>query len=192
MCHIWYVIKQNVLQEEKNFKLRIRPAEVLTWKDVDLQIASASVGKTNLEYKCKCAQTCNGGESISNEENQVLIEKQEIVDETFDFSYDDELFEDAEELCEAKEQLDPKQKKYKDWLLKNGTKAFEWWKNPPTKVLLKVHIFNYTNVGEFLAGTDKKFKLQQLGPYVYREKSEKINITENTEESTLTYRVKDI
>lgn len=49
----------------------------------------------------------------------------------------------------------------------------EWWLSPPVDPLVKVHVFNYTNIEEFLNGTDDKIKVVDIGPYTYREKVEK-------------------
>nr|CAD7576294.1 unnamed protein product [Timema californicum] len=48
-----------------------------------------------------------------------------------------------------------------------GLPPYEWWKNPPDKVLLRVYVFNITNAVEFQNGTDSKIKLQEVGPYVF-------------------------
>lgn len=45
---------------------------------------------------------------------------------------------------------------------------FNLWENPPLDVYLKVYIFNVTNADSFLAGSDKKLKVEEVGPYVYR------------------------
>lgn len=42
--------------------------------------------------------------------------------------------------------------------------------------MLQIHIFNYTNIDRFLQGKDDKIKLQDVGPYVYREQGEKVNL----------------
>lgn len=62
-------------------------------------------------------------------------------------------------------------------MLKNGTKALEWWIDSPLKPLLKVHIFNYTNIDAVLSGREKKIKVQDVGPYVYEEKVERVKIS---------------
>ncbi|XP_018321668.1 scavenger receptor class B member 1 [Agrilus planipennis] len=67
-----------------------------------------------------------------------------------------------------------------------GFPPYEWWKNPPDEVLLRVYIFNVTNSEEFLSGTDVKLKLQEVGPIIYREKLTHSNISFN-ENGTLSY-----
>lgn len=70
--------------------------------------------------------------------------------------------------------------------LEYNSKAAEWWENPPINPLLKVHVFNYTNVEEFMAGVDEKLNVVDLGPYVYLETSKKQNVTHN--HTTITYK----
>lgn len=49
----------------------------------------------------------------------------------------------------------------------NG-EIFTLWQRPPVELLLKVYLFNITNHEAFLAGRDKKLKVAEVGPYVYR------------------------
>lgn len=42
--------------------------------------------------------------------------------------------------------------------------------------MLQIHIFNYTNMDRFLQGKDDKIKVHDVGPYVYREQGEKVNL----------------
>ncbi|KAJ8956251.1 hypothetical protein NQ318_014983 [Aromia moschata] len=67
-----------------------------------------------------------------------------------------------------------------------GLPPYEWWLDPPDEVLLKVYLFNITNSEEFLAGTDKKIKVSEVGPITYREKLTHTNPTFN-ENGTFTY-----
>lgn len=70
----------------------------------------------------------------------------------------------------------------------NSTAA-EWWENPPINPLLKVHVFNYTNVDEFLEGKSLKLEVVDLGPYVFLETTGKTNVSFNND-GTITYREK--
>lgn len=67
-----------------------------------------------------------------------------------------------------------------------GFPAYDWWKDPPDEVLLKVYIFNVTNSAEYLAGNDTDLKLDEIGPFVYQEKLRHTNITFNGN-GTMTY-----
>jgi len=71
--------------------------------------------------------------------------------------------------------------------LVNGTQAKSWWEKPPIFPLMKVHIFNYTNVADFLAGRDAKLKLEDLGPLTYKEITEKVDLKHH-DDNTITYR----
>ncbi|XP_055628151.1 lysosome membrane protein 2 isoform X2 [Toxorhynchites rutilus septentrionalis] len=73
--------------------------------------------------------------------------------------------------------------------LRYNTTAAEWWEKPPVNPLLRVHVFNYTNIDEFMKGQAKKLHVVDLGPYVYHETAEKVNITFNND-GTITYKEK--
>jgi len=49
-----------------------------------------------------------------------------------------------------------------------GLPAYEWWKNPPDQVLLRVYLFNVTNSERFESGLDSKLELNEIGPIVFR------------------------
>lgn len=53
-------------------------------------------------------------------------------------------------------------------VIRNNTKAFDWWISQPEKPLLRVRLFNYTNVDRFLDGDDDTLQVQEMGPYTYR------------------------
>ncbi|GLV36662.1 uncharacterized protein CBL_02503 [Carabus blaptoides fortunei] len=67
-----------------------------------------------------------------------------------------------------------------------GLPPFEWWREPPDEVLLSAYIFNVTNAEAFIAGTDKKMQMEEVGPIVYLEKLRHSNVTFN-ENGTLSY-----
>jgi hypothetical protein len=66
---------------------------------------------------------------------------------------------------------------------------FIWWKNPIPEVLLKVYVFNITNADDFIAGRDKKLKLQEIGPIVFQEIAQNDDIKFHNENSTMSYTV---
>lgn len=74
-------------------------------------------------------------------------------------------------------------------MLIDNTTAVKWWRNPPLDPHIKVHVFNYTNTDRFLKGLDKKLVVEDLGPYVYVEKFEKVDVKFN-KNYTISYRVK--
>ncbi|KAK2583550.1 hypothetical protein KPH14_009504 [Odynerus spinipes] len=61
-------------------------------------------------------------------------------------------------------------------IIRNGTTAFEFWQRSPVRLLYKIYIFNYTNVEDFESGKASKLKVQELGPYMYRETMKRVNI----------------
>lgn len=52
----------------------------------------------------------------------------------------------------------------------------EWWIDSPIQPLIKVYIFNYTNIDDYMSGRDKKIKVQEVGPYVYKEFGQRVNL----------------
>lgn len=58
----------------------------------------------------------------------------------------------------------------------------------PIQPLLKVHVFNYTNIEDFLSGRDSKIKLQDVGPYVYKQFGQRVNL-EFYEDHKITFNV---
>ncbi|XP_066594761.1 scavenger receptor class B member 1-like [Prorops nasuta] len=71
----------------------------------------------------------------------------------------------------------------------NGSSAFAWWQRPPVRVMYKMYLFNYTNVDEFNSGAAKKLKVEELGPYIYRETLSKTNVQLN-DDNTVSFREK--
>lgn len=59
-------------------------------------------------------------------------------------------------------------------ILKNGTRAFDAWADPPPPIYMKFYFFNVTNPLEILDG--EKPVVDEIGPYVYREYRPKENI----------------
>ncbi|XP_018328053.1 scavenger receptor class B member 1-like [Agrilus planipennis] len=76
-----------------------------------------------------------------------------------------------------------------NFVLSNNTLAYENWKMPPVRPLLKIHLFNYTNVDAYGNGIANKFKVQDVGPFVYEETLEKVNVRFH-QDSTVSYQEK--
>lgn len=68
--------------------------------------------------------------------------------------------------------------------------GYELWRAPPPKPILKVYIFNYTNVEEFESGRAKKLHVEQVGPYAYFEELERVNIKFSKVDGTVSYQEK--
>lgn len=62
--------------------------------------------------------------------------------------------------------------------------------NPKYDTLLKVHIFNYTNILSYLAGKDDRIHLKDIGPLTYKEHTTKVNVVYNNN-YTVTFRVRE-
>ncbi|XP_012270757.1 lysosome membrane protein 2-like [Orussus abietinus] len=73
--------------------------------------------------------------------------------------------------------------------LKNGTTTYGLWERPLVRAAYRIRIFNYTNVDEFESGLDPKLKVQELGPYIYRETLTRVNV-QSHENGTITYQEK--
>ena len=50
------------------------------------------------------------------------------------------------------------------------------WEEPPIQPIMSIYMFNYTNVDQWLNGSEA-LKVEELGPYIYQEKWSKRNIT---------------
>ncbi|XP_053965743.1 lysosome membrane protein 2 [Anastrepha ludens] len=74
-------------------------------------------------------------------------------------------------------------------VLKNDSEIARNWMDPNPKydTLLKVHIFNYTNIDKYLAGIDDKIKVEDIGPLTYKEHTTKVNVSFN-QNHTVTFR----
>ncbi|XP_003690138.2 scavenger receptor class B member 1 [Apis florea] len=72
----------------------------------------------------------------------------------------------------------------------NGSLSFQYWQKPGVVRLTKVYIFNVTNVENFLQYNEKP-KLQEIGPFVYKEDMEKVNIVFHNN-GTVSYQHKKI
>ncbi|KAJ6637985.1 Scavenger receptor class B member 1 [Pseudolycoriella hygida] len=83
--------------------------------------------------------------------------------------------------------FDPITQIVKDQLsIREGSLLFFLFKNPPLEVFISVYVFNVTNVEAFLSKKDSKLKVEEVGPYVYREFLEHTNYTFHSN-GTLTY-----
>ncbi|KAM3963725.1 scavenger receptor class B member 3 [Aphomia sociella] len=69
----------------------------------------------------------------------------------------------------------------------NESMSYEMWREPPIQMYLECFLFNISNVNELISGKNKKIRVEQMGPYVFRETHTKTNITWNNENSTLTF-----
>ena len=74
--------------------------------------------------------------------------------------------------------------------LRPGSQVTEAWIKPPVRPLLQLYFFNTTNPEGFLRG--EKPHLLEVGPYVYEEEWEKVNVTWGEEGNNVKYQLKKI
>lgn len=67
------------------------------------------------------------------------------------------------------------------------SRSYVAWKQPPINLSMDIYMFNWTNPEDFENHLIKP-RFQQLGPYRFTEKPDKVNIQFNPQNSTVTYR----
>ncbi|XP_060657270.1 scavenger receptor class B member 1 [Drosophila nasuta] len=73
-------------------------------------------------------------------------------------------------------------------LAENSERAKSWVNpGPDTDTVLKAHIFNYTNIEDYLAGRADKIHVEDLGPLTYQEHTVKDQVSFN-KNHTVTFR----
>ncbi|KAM8716243.1 hypothetical protein ACLKA7_003171 [Drosophila subpalustris] len=77
--------------------------------------------------------------------------------------------------------------KHKEMALAPDTQVYENWKTPPMELHLDIYMYNWTNPEEF-GNLSSKPILQQLGPYRFIDKPDKIDIVWHPENNSVTYR----
>ena len=74
--------------------------------------------------------------------------------------------------------------------LRPGSQVTQAWIQPPVRPLLQMYFFNTSNPEGFLRG--EKPQLVEVGPYVYEEEWEKVNVTWEDEGEHVKYRLKKV
>ncbi|XP_026734624.1 lysosome membrane protein 2-like [Trichoplusia ni] len=64
-------------------------------------------------------------------------------------------------------------------VIRNNSIAYKIWKRPNVQPLMKVHLFNYTNWEQVKDGVDEKLRVEEVGPYIYAQQLERVNIRFN-------------
>lgn len=65
--------------------------------------------------------------------------------------------------------------------------TYEMWRKPPVQPPVKIYIFNFTNVEDFEMGRAQKLHVQELGPYVYFEEMERVNVRFSKVDGTVSF-----
>ncbi|EFA01368.1 sensory neuron membrane protein 2 [Tribolium castaneum] len=74
--------------------------------------------------------------------------------------------------------------------LEDGTKQYDRFVELPFPVDFKVYLFNVSNPQQVLDGTEKP-KLEEIGPFVYKQYRKKTILGKNEEEDTISYTQKE-
>ncbi|KAF4520712.1 hypothetical protein B566_EDAN012499 [Ephemera danica] len=69
----------------------------------------------------------------------------------------------------------------------NETKVYDMWSRPPVHPLHYIYLFNYTNIDDFREGRADKLKVDEIGPYVYRQTLRKVNVQFHHENGTVSF-----
>lgn len=77
--------------------------------------------------------------------------------------------------------------KFQNVKLSPTSKTFPVWKQPPGPIFFDIYFFNWTNP-ENITNRDVKPNFVEMGPYRFREVKQKVNITWNDFNSTVSYR----
>ncbi|XP_058819871.1 protein croquemort-like [Topomyia yanbarensis] len=75
-------------------------------------------------------------------------------------------------------------------LLQPGSQVFENWKEPPVPMYLEIYLWNWTNTEDYRSDGYKP-RLEQLGPYTFREIHERVDLQWN-DDFTLSFYQKRI
>jgi len=68
------------------------------------------------------------------------------------------------------------------------TRVYDNWKSPPMDLSLDIYLYNWTNPEDFYLGSEKKPRFQQLGPYRFTERPDKVDIHWHPENASVSYR----
>ncbi|VDN43385.1 unnamed protein product, partial [Dibothriocephalus latus] len=70
-------------------------------------------------------------------------------------------------------------------VLRNGSEIYDAWLSPPGEVYMQFFLFSVMNPSEFVGG--KRPILQQHGPFTYRQRQERVNVSLDPENGTISY-----
>ncbi|XP_004925280.1 lysosome membrane protein 2 isoform X1 [Bombyx mori] len=75
-------------------------------------------------------------------------------------------------------------------VMKEGSFLYTMWEAPPYQVYSEIHLFNYTNVEEYISGAADKLKVQEVGPFRFLEIRTNENITVDEGRGVMTMKPK--
>jgi hypothetical protein len=76
---------------------------------------------------------------------------------------------------------------FQQLILSKDSPILNHWMNPPVDPTMKVYFFNYSNIEQYLEGEDEKIRLDEMGPYIYKQKINKFDV--KFQDNFVTYRV---
>ncbi|XP_058057109.1 protein croquemort-like [Anopheles bellator] len=79
----------------------------------------------------------------------------------------------------------------KEFVMEPGTQVYDNWIDPPIDMYLELYLWNWTNAEDYRQVGDYKPHLEQLGPYTFVERHERVNLQWN-DNDTLTFQQKRI
>lgn len=74
--------------------------------------------------------------------------------------------------------------------LSPNLRSFEGWKVSPLPLDFDIYLFNWTNPDDFYVGSNKKPHFEQLGPYRFREKPDKVDIEWHNHNASVSFHKK--
>lgn len=80
---------------------------------------------------------------------------------------------------------------YEELKLRPTSRGYDAWVTPPFPLSMDVYFFNWTNP-EDLKNHSTKPILEELGPYRFTERPEKVDIVWHNHNSTVSYRKKSV
>jgi len=64
----------------------------------------------------------------------------------------------------------------KSLVISPTSEKYYLWEDPPVSPEFRIYLFNITNAENWLKGSDLKIKVNQVGPFVYKEFWKKTNV----------------
>ncbi|KFB44704.1 AGAP008179-PA-like protein [Anopheles sinensis] len=79
----------------------------------------------------------------------------------------------------------------KEFVLVPGTELYDNWYDPPVDMYLELYLWNWTNADDYRQENYKPH-LEQIGPYTFLERHERVNLEWSEDEELLTFQQKRI
>ena len=73
-----------------------------------------------------------------------------------------------------------------------GSKMLHMWSNPPVDPVMRVYIYNFTNLPQYLAGESPAPEVSEVGPFTYGATHEKRVEGWDRDRGTVTFRTRSV